>query len=681
MFEFRIISMFLSAILSARHGREKPLDIGGWSRPTNWSPHRIGLKIERAKIASFTERMTKINPNEYIPKFKQLPPDDVRTAAEQFSKLDASGTGKLGSAELSALYRELKIPFTPQKISNLIKEYDADGDGSLDFTEFLTIFAREKDSGKESELGSGLRQHQELVRVAGARGERAFAQDEVAGYVQYLNNNLEGDESVKHVVPINATDDSLFKAVGDGILLCKLCKLASEDSLDERVIATGKKLNAFSLLANCTLAVNTAKSLGCSTTNIGPNDIRDGTPHLVLGLVWQLIRLALMKSITLTEHPELYRLLKPGETLADFLKLSPEQILLRWLNYHLEKAGSSRTATNFTKDLSDSEILTTVLKQIAPEACTLAPLRQTDNWQRAEGMLAESDKIGCRKFVTPKEIVNGHARLNLAFVANLFNTRPGLEELSEAEKAALDEALFRAGGTRTERQFCLWMNSCGVDPFVFDLYDGVQDGTVLLQMLDKIEPGCVDWSKASKGKLNKFKAVQNDDYALEVAKKLGLSIVGIAGANIYGSAEAEASESNRERDKKFVLAVLWQLMRYDYLKVFKKLGGGAKIKDEQIVAWANEQTAGKTSITGFKDQAIADSRPILTLINVIKPDVVDFSLVSDDPEKFKRNAMYVLSMVRTFGATVYALPEDIVEVNAQMVMTVYASLMAIGGGA
>jgi hypothetical protein len=622
----------------------------------------------------------KLNPNLYIPKFPRLAPDDIFRFAEHFGRLDKSGNQLLCAGELAELYKELQIPMTQQKLQQIIKEFDHDGDNALNFGEFLAVFDRELELGgsKTSSFAEDLRKHAALIKVQGPRGERAYAQDEVHGFSDYINANLADDPDLKSLLPINGLDDSLFKAVHDGILLCKICNLASPDCLDERVIATGKKLNTFSLLQNVTLALSTAKSLGLSVVNIGPPDIRDGTPHLVLGLVWQLIRLALTRLITLTEHPELYRLLREGESLADFLRLSPEEILLRWLNYHLNNAGSSRVATNFTKDLSDSEILTTVLKQIAPECCTLAPLRQTDLWQRAEGMLGEADKIGCRKFVGPQQIVNGHARLNVAFVANLFNTRPGLEALSEQEKSALDEALFRAGGTRTERQFCLWMNSCAVEPFIMNLYDGLKDGTALLQMLDKIEPGCVNWGKVNKLKMNKFKAVQNNDYALEICKTLGLSIVGIAGANIYSASDLNAREVDLERDKKFVLAVVWQLLRYDYLKVFKKLSGGAKIKDEQIVAWANDRTAGNgVAITGFRGPVIASSRPILTLIDVIKPDRVDWSLVEDDPEQFKRNAMYVLSIVRTFGATIYALPEDIVDVNAQMVMTVYASLMAL----
>ena len=35
--------------------------------------------------------------------------------------------------------------------------------------------------------------------------------------------------------------------------------------------------------------------------------------------------------------PGLVNLLRPGETLADLMKMSPEEILLRWVNHQLEK--------------------------------------------------------------------------------------------------------------------------------------------------------------------------------------------------------------------------------------------------------------------------------------------------------------------------------------------------------
>ena len=610
-----------------------------------------------------------INPNEFIPKFPQLSPDDVRMHAEHFQRLDADNDGFLTASEVYNLFKEAQVPISEAECKQTVNEVDSNNDQKIDFGEFLTIFVKEKESGRATKLSEGLRRHASHIKVAGARGERTFAQEEVTGYVNYINSLLSSDPDLAHIMPIDPQTDALFGACHDGILLCKLCNIARPEAVDERVITKKAKLNAFNLLENCTLAITSAKSIGMQVINIGPNDIRDGTPHLILGLTWQLIKESLVKDIHLKSHPELFRLLKEGETLEQLLKLSPEEILLRWLNYHLKNAGSSRVATNFTKDLSDSEILTIVMNKIAPESCTTKPLSESDLMQRAELMLQESDKIGCRKFVTPTQIVNGHPRLNLAFVANLFNTRPGLEALSEAELAQLDEALFAAAGTRLERQFCLWMNSYGVDPFVHNLYDGIQDGLVLLQMLDKIEPGCVDWTKVNKTRMNKFKAVQNNDLAVKISKEtLGCSVPGTSGNDIY------------DGNKKLVVGLLWQIMRYDYLKTFKKLGGGSKIKDDQIVKWANEKTTGAgVTIKNFKDTIISNSVPILKLISVIKPDTVDWSIVdqSDDEALKIRNAKYVLSMVRKFGAAVYALPEDIVEVVPEMVMTVYASLMAL----
>jgi len=602
---------------------------------------------------------------DYYAQFPKLSHAEINAAEEHYNQVAVDG--RIHDKQVVQLFKDLGNDITIDQAKKNIAEFDKDGDGTLDFKEFLEIFNAEKE-GKSTSFTETLKKHASLIKTKGKGGaERSYAQEEVTGYVNHINACLQDDEDLKGILPINPDTDEFFKKLKDGLLLCKMINLAQADTIDERTITKGKKLNTYSAAGNIDLALNSAKSIGISTLNIGNTDIRDGTVHLVLGLTWQIVRMSLLKTVNLTNHPELFRLLKPGETIADLLKLSPEQILLRWMNYHLENAKSSRKAENFTKDLKDSEILTTILHQVAPECCTMAPMKEADEMKRAELMLCEAEKIECRKFVGPKEIVKGNQRLNLAFVATIFNTRPGLEELTEKELAGLNEALFAAGGTRIERQYCLWMNSCGVEPFVVDLYDGINNGLVLLQMFDKIEPGSVDWSKVQKTKLNKFACVKNCDEVIEVGKKLNLSLVGISGTDINTG------------NKKLVMALLWQMMRYDYLKTFKKLGGGARIKDEQIVKWANDTTGDKAHIDSFKDEAIKNSKPILTLIDILKPDTVDWTIFedSDDNEKLARNAKYVLSMIRKFGGTVYALPDDILECNPQMVMTVYASLMAM----
>lgn len=46
----------------------------------------------------------------------------------------------------------------------------------------------------------------------------------------------------------------------------------------------------------------------------------------------------------------LIALLRDGESLEDLMKLSPEELLLRWVNYHLEDAGCPKI-NNFSSDI------------------------------------------------------------------------------------------------------------------------------------------------------------------------------------------------------------------------------------------------------------------------------------------------------------------------------------------
>lgn len=147
----------------------------------------------------------------------------------------------------------------------------------------------------------------------------------------------------------------------DGLVLCKLINDSVPDTIDERVLnkttskthrrvpsqpnasqgASGapKALNNFQMTENNNIVIQSAKAIGCSVVNIGSADIIEGREHLVLGLIWQIIRRGLLSKIDIKIHPELYRLLEDGESLDQFLRLPPDQILLRWFNFHLKAAN------------------------------------------------------------------------------------------------------------------------------------------------------------------------------------------------------------------------------------------------------------------------------------------------------------------------------------------------------
>ena len=104
------------------------------------------------------------------------------------------------------------------------------------------------------------------------------------------------------------------------------------------------------------------------------------------------------------------------------------------------------------------------------------------------------------------------------------------------------------------------------------------------------------------------------------------------------------------------------------------------IVESEIITWANNKLEEKkVAIRHFQDKTNKTAMPIIHLIDVIKPGVIDYSTVNQDPNltesECMSNAKYAITMARKIGAPVYALPEDITEVKHKMVMTVYASLM------
>lgn len=282
-----------------------------------------------------------------------------------------------------------------------------------------------------------------------------------------------------------------------------------------------------------------------------------------------------------------------------------------------------RRVENFTRDVSDGENYTVLLNQLKPDQCSRAPLQTRDLHQRAEEVLQNADKIGCRRFLTANSLVAGNPKLNLAFVANLFNTWPGLAPLEEAEAPPPIED-FDAEGEREARVFTLWLNSLDVDPGVYNLFEDLKDGHVLLQGFDKVIPGSVIWRRVSKPRegqeLSRFKAVENTNYAVDLAKANGMHIVGIQGSDIV------------DGTRTLVLGLVWQLMRLSINQTLASISKDGKgVTDQDMVRWANDtvKKGGKSStMRSFKDPSLSNAVFFLDLLNGVRPGIVDYSLVN-----------------------------------------------------
>uniref|UniRef100_A0AAQ5YM22 Plastin-3 n=1 Tax=Amphiprion ocellaris TaxID=80972 RepID=A0AAQ5YM22_AMPOC len=553
----------------------------------------------------------------------QVSAEEMEEITEAFQKVDVDGNGYICASELGTLFHEVRCPMAGYQIRELLQKLDRNNDSHISLDEFTAIFKDLKDDKLAQGFKTALNKKEGIVAIGGTSEissegtQHSISEQERFAFANYINSSLEKDPDCQHVLPINPNTEALFKAVADGILLCKLINLSVPDTIDERTI-NKKKLTPFTIQENLNLALNSASAIGCQVVNIGAQDLKEGKPHLVLGLLWQIIKIGLFADIELSRN---------------------EGMTLQTMDAELCKQTSHDKMTHRSNFSSDC-------------------------------MLVQADRLDCRQFVTATDVVSGNAKLNMAFVATLFNKHPALTKPEDQDWNVASE-------TREERTFRNWMNSLGVNPHVHHIYGDLMDAMVILQLYEKIKVP-VDWDSRVnlppfKGGGGHLKKIENCNYAVELGKnKAGFSLVGIGGQDLYDGNET------------LTLALVWQLMRRYTLNILENLGDGEVAGDDLIIAWVNKTLAeaGKSSsIKSFKDKTISTSLPVLDLIDSLQPQSVNFELVKtgslSDEDKLD-NAKYAVSMARKIGAKVYALPEDLVEVNQKMVMTIFACLMGRG---
>ncbi|KAF2272209.1 plastin-3 [Westerdykella ornata] len=635
-------------------------------------------------------------------KYPQFQQSEIFGLQDAFRKLDVDDKGYLDEATvIKATQQSEHQPY--DVVRQALKEVELDSSRRVELEDYVDLIAKLRQSspaqqrlhtGGRAGAGAGPgsapvtpgHTHKGShgggkiqVQGSSANVTHTINEDERTEFTRHINAVLAGDPDIGDRLPFPTDTFQMFDECKDGLVLAKLINDSVPDTIDERVLnRPGKKiksLNAFHMTENNNIVIESAKGIGCSVVNIGSGDIIEVREHLILGLIWQIIRRGLLGKIDIKLHPELYRLLEEDETLEQFLRLPPEQILLRWFNYHLKNAKWHRTVTNFSNDVKDGENYTVLLNQLAPDLCSRAPLQQRDLLQRAEQVLQNADALGCRKFLTPTSLVAGNPKLNLAFVANLFNTHPGLDPITEEEKANIED--FDAEGEREARVFTLWLNSLDVQPVVQSFFEDLKDGTILLQAYDKVIPGSVNWRHVNKpppsgGEMMRFKALENTNYAVELGKQNAFSLPGIQGADIT------------DGQRTLTLGLVWQLMRRDIVNTLHGLAqrlGKREISDQDMIKWANDMArkAGKGSqIRSFKDSSLGNAIFLLDVLAGMKSSYVDYDLVAPgrNDEDAYANAKLAISIARKMGATIWLVPEDIVAVQSRLITTFIGSLMA-----
>ena len=545
----------------------------------------------------------------------------------------------------------------------------------ITFSEFLVMMKKLVNTEGKIQIDSYINKAgKAMVRVSkGDNGMQfqTFSEEERTAYVKVINSSLADDPICQKYLPIDPDSNEVFDRIKNGVLLCKLINKAQEGTIDERVINTKDNMNIFQQVENLNLAISAAKSIGLNVIGLNYDSIMDGKNFImVLGLMWQVVKLVVLSNIQLKHHPELIRLLNPGEQLSDLLKLSPEQLLLRWFNYHLKAAGYEKKITNFSGDVKDSEKYTILLHQLNKNLCDKSALDEPDKKKRAKKVIENSKKLGAESYITPEDIVAGNSKLNTLFVASIFNAYPGLEPATDEEKYEAAKLLDDdVEGAREERAFRMWINSLGLNDdngepiHINNLYEESRDGILLLRTLEKIKPGVVNWKIVDKKANNPFKKTVNCNEVIDASKKSKYHIVGIGGGDI------------RDGNKKYILAIVWQMMREHSLQV---IGGKT---EEELITWGNERVDESLRVKSLKDKRLGNSLYFINIMKSIEPRSINWDIVvtdKEDDESKQNNAKYAISIARKLGATVFLVWEDIAEVKSKLLLTFLASLFEVG---
>ncbi|KAH0733743.1 hypothetical protein KY285_009450 [Solanum tuberosum] len=154
----------------------------------------------------------------------QLTDDQISEFKEAFSLFDKDGDGCITTKELGTVMRSLGQNPTEAELQDMINEVDADGNGTIDFPEFLNLMARKmKDTDSEEEL-------KEAFRVFDKDQNGFISAAELRHVMTNLGEKLTDEEVDEMIREADVDGDGQINY--DEFVKVMMAKLSSVESLD-----------------------------------------------------------------------------------------------------------------------------------------------------------------------------------------------------------------------------------------------------------------------------------------------------------------------------------------------------------------------------------------------------------------------------------------------------------------
>lgn len=119
---------------------------------------------------------------------EQLTEEQIAEFKEAFALFDKDGDGGITSVELGQVMRKLGNTASDEEIKNMIAQVDIDGNGTIDFSEFLVMMAKQvKGTSHDQEL-------RDAFNYFDKDGNGTISREELKQVMAMLDENLTDDE-------------------------------------------------------------------------------------------------------------------------------------------------------------------------------------------------------------------------------------------------------------------------------------------------------------------------------------------------------------------------------------------------------------------------------------------------------------------------------------------------------
>ena len=129
---------------------------------------------------------------------KSLTPEQIAEFKEAFTIFDTDGDNTISTKELGRVMRSLGQSPSDAELRELIAEYDFDGNGTLDFPEFLELMAKKiKQIDTEEELveafkifdrdSDGLLKKNDLKKIFEILGENDLDDEQIEQMIEFAD--------------------------------------------------------------------------------------------------------------------------------------------------------------------------------------------------------------------------------------------------------------------------------------------------------------------------------------------------------------------------------------------------------------------------------------------------------------------------------------------------------------